>query len=105
MATELLLTLPQERNLVDFFKTANSGDEFGMRVISLGSSAREMNLGMLRSLTQITDPKMGSVQLLKHFLNSRMKEPDSIIKPLQCFGRLRSGYPTHADQADAGLPC
>ena len=97
---EPLLTLPQERNLVDFFKTANSEDEFGMRVISLGSSAREMNLSILRNLTQTTDPKVGSVQLLKNFLTARIKEPDSIIKPLQCFGRLRSGYPTHADRAD-----
>ena len=52
---EVLLTLPQERNLVDFFKSANSEDEFGMGVISLGSSAREMNISKLRSLTQITD--------------------------------------------------
>jgi hypothetical protein len=97
---ELLLTLPQERNLVDFFKTANSEDEFGMRVISLGSNAREMNISILRSLTQTPDPKVGSVQLLKNFLTPRMEEPDSIIKPLQCFGRLRSGYPTHVDRAD-----
>jgi hypothetical protein len=97
---EVLLTLPQERNVVDFFKSANSEDEFGMRVISLGSSAREMNISKLRSLTQITDTKIGSVQLLKQFLASRMNDPESIIKPLQCFGRLRSGYPSHADRAD-----
>jgi len=29
-----------------------------------------------------------------------VKNPDCIIKPLQCFGRLRSGYPSRADRAD-----
>jgi hypothetical protein len=95
-----LLLLPQERNILDFFKDAASSEEFGIRVMSLGAISREMNKDILRNLTGITDSTAGSVNLLKAYLSNKNVPTDPIIKPLQHFGRIRNGYPAHSDYAD-----
>jgi hypothetical protein len=95
---EKLLLLPQERNLLDFFKDANNEEEFMFRLISLACLAREMNVKKLRELTGINDPEIRSVQLLKKFIEGKPNS-EIIINVLYHLGKLRNGYPAHTDNS------
>lgn len=97
---EKLLLLNQERNLLDFFKTASSEEEFSFRLLSLGQVARYMNVNILRKLTNETDTQIGSIVLLDNFLKSINRPNKNIIDILKQIGRIRQGYPAHVDIPD-----
>ena len=92
-----LLLLNEERNLLDFFKTAISEEEFSHRISSLGEVARNLNVEILRKLTGISDKEIRSVQLLKSFFEQNNVNGDKIIEILKNIGRARQGYPIHSD--------
>ncbi len=96
---EKLLLLNEERNLRDFFKSAKTEEEFSHRVASLGQVSRYMNVSILRKLTNETNTKIGSIALLKIFLQSRGKLNKTIIDTFIQIGRIRQGYPIHTDTA------
>lgn len=92
-----LLLLNQERNIVDFFKSAISLEEFTFRVSSLAEVSRNLNVTFLRKLTNdSSEPAKLSVDLLELFLNQR-NLPLEIIEVLRNFGRIRQAYPNHKD--------
>ena len=97
---ENLLLLNQERNLLDFFKTASNEEEFSFRLLSLGQVSRYMNVSILRKLTNEADTKLGSVVLLESFLNSVGKPNKAVIDTLRQIGRIRQDYPAHVTIPD-----
>lgn len=94
---EKLLLLNEERNLLDFFKTAKTEEEFSHRLASLGQVSRHMNVSILRKLTSETDTQIGSVALLEKFLQFIGKPNKTITDNLKQIGRVRQGYPMHTD--------
>ncbi len=97
---EKLLLLNQERNLLDFFKSAKNEEDFSHRLSSLGQVSRYMNVPILRKLTNETDTQLGSVILLEKFLASINKPNKVVIDTLRQIGRIRNGYPAHTDIPD-----
>jgi hypothetical protein len=97
---EKLLLLNQERNLLDFFKTAKTEEDFSHRLSSLGQVSRYMNVAILRKLTKETDTQLGSVILLEKFLISINKPNKVVTDTLRQIGRIRNGYPAHMDIPD-----
>jgi hypothetical protein len=94
-----LMLLNQERNLLDFFKTATSEEEFSHRIASLAEVSRNLNLEVLRKSTGSTDTQMKSIQLLKLFFEQNKIDGKKITDTLVGIGRVRQGYPTHTDLA------
>jgi hypothetical protein len=94
---EKLLQLNEERNLLDFFKTAKSEEEFSHRISSLAEVSRNLNIKVLRKLTNETDTKLGSVALLDKLLTSLGIQEKSTTEILRNIGRVRQGYPVHTD--------
>jgi len=92
-----LLLLNEERNLLDFFKTANTEEEFSHRMASFGEVTRNLNIDILRKITGITDSQQRSIQLLKSFFDRNNINGDKIIETLKQIGRVRQGYPVHTD--------
>lgn len=97
---EKLLLLNEERNLLDFFKSAKTEEDFSHRLSSLGQVSRYMNVSILRKLTNETDTQLGSVILLEKFLKSINKPNKVVIETLRQIGRIRNGYPAHTDIPD-----
>jgi len=94
-----LLLLNEERNLLDFFKTAKTEEEFTHRISSLGQVSRHMNINILRKLTNEKDTELGSVALLDKLLISLGSQNKSTTDILRNIGRIRMGYPIHTDIA------
>ena len=97
---ENLLLLNQERNLLDFFKTAASEEEFSFRLNSLAEVARNFNVPLLRKLTGEKDTTVRSVGLLDKYLITLKSSDKSIVDTLRQIGKIRQGYPTHKDLPD-----
>lgn|GEM_PF-1012504 len=97
---ENLLLLNQERNLLDFFKTATTEEEFSFRLLSLGQVSRYMNVVVLRNLTSEQNTQLGSIMLLENFLASINKPNKVVTDTLRQIGRIRQGYPAHEDIPD-----
>ena len=108
-----LLTLPQERHLVELFKSCASHEEFTHRVASLGGLATAIDTAPLKRLslkskTEGKEPKpkrLKPLDLLGAFLRSHFDENEAIVvmDTLQGFNRLRRMYPVHTDRADGVL--
>lgn len=96
---EKLLQLNEERNLLDFFKSAKTEEEFSHRISSLGEVSRYMNIKILRKLTNETDTKLRSVELLEKLLISLGSQDNSTTVILRNIGKVRQGYPVHTDIA------
>jgi len=92
-----LLLLNEERNLLDFFKSAVTEEEFSHRIASFGEVSRNLNLDVLRKATGVNDSQMKSIQLLNIFFEQNNVNGDKIVETLKQFGRLRQGYPVHSD--------
>lgn len=96
---EKLLLLNEERNLLDFFKTAKTEEEFIHRISSLGQVSRNMNISILRKLTNETNNELGSVALLDKLLTSLGSQNKSTTDIFRNIGRIRQSYPIHTDIA------
>jgi hypothetical protein len=94
-----LLLLDEERNLADFFKNANTPEEFSHRVASLSHVSQRLNVDILRSLTKETDKDVKSIQLLDKFLTGIGKQSGQITGPLKKINRVRQSYPIHTDKS------
>jgi hypothetical protein len=100
LAKTKILLLDEERNLLDFFKQANSEEEYSHRLASLGQVSRNLNIDILRRLTQQTDTKIGSIVLLEMYFTSLGHTSQNITTVLKKIGRIRQGYPIHTDKAN-----
>lgn len=96
---EKLLELDQERNLFDFFKSANSSEEFSHRIASLASLVGKMNKKLLIKLTDESDKTKGTIALLNSLIEVKYKNRSTAVETLRKINKLRQGYPIHTDKA------
>jgi hypothetical protein len=94
---ERLLLLDQERNLLDFFKSAISEEQYSHRIASLGQTAGNINASILRKVLNETDTQIGSIALLDRFLVSINKQNKNITEIFKHIRYIRKGYPIHGD--------
>jgi len=100
---ENLLLFEQERNLLEFFRPANSQEEFSYRVTALGNTVGNLNIEILRKITKINDSSVKSISLLDTLLKNLTGKEEDLIKVLRNLNRIRQGYPVHGDQAKGVL--
>ncbi|MES2244318.1 MAG: hypothetical protein V4639_15710 [Pseudomonadota bacterium] len=97
-----LLLLSQERPLFDMYKSAQTADEFRLRVQSLGIIAKDLNRALLRQVAGVTpDVQIGDFVLLERAIHTlpNAGSAEAIGAPLKQLNNLRQGYPTHGDNA------
>lgn len=98
-----LIFLTEERDLLQFFRDAESREDFFYRLCALANAATQMNLKCLRRLTQTEDTQMKSIQLLEVYLNKSGVVNHQIIDTLRNINKMRQGYPVHGDRAKGVL--
>lgn len=94
---ETLLSINQERQILELFKTALSQEDLSHRLSSLAHLARNFNNILLRKLTSIQDRNVQSVELLNKFISSYNIDCSEMIDILRNLGKTRQGYPIHDD--------
>ena len=100
---EKLILLEEERDLLQFFRDAQSEEEFSFRLSALANAATKLNIPCLRKLTGITDTKVKSIQLLKAYLNNSNVPTHHVIDTLRNINKLRQSYPVHSDRSKGVL--
>lgn len=98
-----LIVLTEERDLLQFFRDAESREDFFYRLCALANAATQMNLKCLRALTQTEDTQVKSIQLLEDYLNKSGVLNPQIIDTLRNINKMRQGYPVHGDRAKGVL--
>lgn len=100
---EKLIILSEERDLLQFFRDAESSEDFFFRLCALANAATKMNIECLRKLTKVQDKQIKSIQLLETYLqNNGILEP-RIIETLRNINKIRQAYPVHSDRAKGVL--
>jgi hypothetical protein len=103
-----LLTLPQERHIIELHKECKGHEDFAYRVASLGGLAiaistedLKRNLAQAQTSIQSNHP----LDLLGTFLRSRCPKDqvNQIMDSLKSFNHLRRLYPVHSDRAKGVL--
>lgn len=94
---ERLLTINEERNLLDFFKSANTEEEFSHRISSLGNISKNINSKILKKIINEYEPEDKSLHLLDKFFKENNIDSMDIIKIIRNIGIIRNGYPNHTD--------
>jgi hypothetical protein len=115
-----LLTLPQERHIIELFKQCDDHESFAYRVASIGGLATAIDLAVLRRQLQkaiktktdgrktpgATPEAAKPIGLLGSFLRGRYPggDVDPIMDAIKNFNNLRRMYPIHTDRAGGVLP-
>lgn len=95
-----LLSLPQERALIDLGKECKSFEEFVYRAASICGLATSIDTRILNA--NLDQPAGGgSLDSLGTFLRSEFSSPESnlVMEALSKFNHLRRLYPVHSDRA------
>lgn len=100
---EKLILLGEERDLLQFFRDAQSEEEFFFRSSALANAATKLNIPCLRKLTGITDTQVKSIQLLETYLNNFNVATHHVIDTLRNINKLRQSYPVHGDRSKGVL--
>lgn len=100
---EKLILLGEERDLLQFFRDAQSEEEFSYRISALANAATRMNILCLRKLTKIADTQVKSIQLLETYLNNRKTPNHTVIETFRKINKLRQSYPIHGDRSKGVL--
>jgi len=98
-----LIVLSEERDLLQFFRDAESYEDFFFRLCALANAATKMNIECLRRLTQVQDKQIKSIQLLEIYLKNNGILNPQIIETLRNINKIRQGYPVHSDRAKGVL--
>lgn len=98
---EDLLSLPQERALLELFRPCRSQEEFGYRVAALAGLAGAINGSALKQQIREESSDMRPIQALRAYLTQKSTAipPIDICDPLSYLNRLRQMYPIHTDDA------
>jgi len=97
-----LLTVPQERALLELFRPCRSEEEFGYRLSALAGLAGAVNATALPQEGGDDAVKLGSIQTLRKYL-VRMhgtERSSAVCDPLRHLNKLRQKYPIHTDHAE-----
>ena len=100
---EKLLTIREERDLVQFFREAASAEEFFYRLCALANLVTNLNISVLRKITGIADNEKKSLSLLGAYLAQAGSSTDDVVPPLRHINRLRQAYPVHGDRVNGVL--
>jgi len=106
MIGDRILQLPQERALLDLYKTARTREEFSSRIQSMAGMVVAINeAAIARQLGKDLPEERGSLNLLRHWLQVTVSGPDidEVCGVLKRINDLRKGYPAHGDNADTVL--
>lgn len=95
---EKLLLLGEERDLLQFFRPANTQEDFVFRICALANIATRLNLDCLRKITGDTNKDHKSITLLEQYLSTEHTIDSFIIDHLRKINILRQGYPVHGDR-------
>lgn len=116
-----LLSLPQERNVVELFKRCDDHESFAYRVASIGGLAIAIEPAALRkhvagkgamkgkpeskATAKATPEPTKPIDLLGSFLraHSPADRVDPIMDAIKSFNNLRRMYPIHTDRAEGVL--
>jgi hypothetical protein len=98
-----LIVLVEERDLLQFFRDAQTREDFFYRLCALANAATKMNTQCLRRLTQVEDTQVQSIQLLESYLGKIGIQDNGIIKTFRNINKLRQGYPVHGDRTKGVL--
>lgn len=98
-----LIILTEERDLLQFFRNAESSEEFSYRLCALANASTRMNMQCLRSLTQTENTEVRSIKLLEDYLKGNGVLKPQIIDTLRNINKIRQGYPVHGDRVDGVL--
>lgn len=104
---EHILELPQERPILDVYKSASSEEEFRNRVQSLAGICIAVNKNIIaKTLNKSTHKDIGSIILLEELLmvNSDKQRACDVCDVLKNINALRNGYPAHGDYVRWFLP-
>lgn len=94
-----LLTLNQERNLLELFRPALTQEEFSYRITALGNLAGNLNKKVLSQVTSLDPKRNGSIKLLEDLLH-KYDNNQNITLICRNLNKLRQGYPVHGDNVD-----
>ena len=92
-----LLILKEERDVLQFFISTNSSEEFIYRLSALRNVVTNLNEAILREITKIDDSQVKSLSLLEKYLLTYNNYDDFSIKVFRSINRLRQAYPIHGD--------
>lgn len=99
-----LLSLPQERHLVELFKNCSDHEKFAYRVASLGGLATSINV---KDLEKYSQNEHKPLNILGTFFRSNFPSESNkinrIMNLLTNLNRLRRMYPIHTDRAGGVL--
>jgi len=106
-----ILTIPQERSLVELFKGCKEHEDFAYRVASLSGLVTAIDSNSLKininRQEKIKENGLKPLNILGEFLRERYPDEDkkvnSIMDVLKNFNRLRMMYPIHKDRANGVL--
>lgn len=114
-----LLTLPQERHLVELFKSCEKNEEFAYRIASLGGlstsidpkaikATNKKSKGEQKKPNEKVSKRQGELKpldLLGEFLRDRysIDKTNEVMDVFQNFNKLRRMYPIHTDRAKGVL--
>lgn len=102
-----LLELPQERAILDIYKSGATADEFRSRIQSLATICVSINKTVLgKALSKASTAEIGSITLLRDYLTqvSTTERAGSVCDVLKHINNLRKGYPAHGDNTAEYLP-
>ena len=114
-----LLTLPQERHVVELFKNCDGYEEFAYRVASLGGLSTSIDPKAIKAVQQRpidssvdlseqdskNQEELKPIGLLGEFLRARysVNRANEVMNTFQNFNHLRRMYPIHTDRAKGVL--
>lgn len=98
-----LLTLPNERMLLELGRQCTSAEEFSYRLQALSGLATSMDEVRLRA--EVGEKEGRSLALVGKLLRRDFEQAlvYPVMNTLSGLNRLRQGYPTHTDRADGVL--
>ncbi len=85
------------QNMLDLYKEAATEEAFYTRVASLGTTVGDLNLPILRALTNPPDKQVRSISLLSIFIETLGADPVPIVRPMRNLVTLRNAFPMHKD--------
>lgn len=101
-----LLELPQERAILDVYKSADTQEAFRHRVQSLAGICVAINKSALGSaLGKQSTTEVGSIILLQEYVEkvAGNESAAKVCNVLKNVNELRKGYPAHGDNTDKFL--
>ncbi|HVU96165.1 MAG TPA: hypothetical protein VHE34_13130 [Puia sp.] len=97
---EELFLHPDIKNILDLHKEVTHEEAFYTRVVSLATTVGDLNLPILRKLTNPPNNQVRSISLLSDFVQTLTTDATDIIRPMRNITTIRNAYPSHKDKKE-----